>query len=152
MIRRAVCIPALGKRFFHDSRCGWAGPAWQIGNKIDMLKIIGIDPGLADTGVGVIAGTGMRVVNYSYGSIHTTKACSLPARLNTIYTKLRELLEIEKPDLMVVEDVFSLDKYPHSGITLGKVTGVILLAGSQMGLPAMPAPANSNSSGRSARF
>jgi len=36
---------------------------------------------------------------------------------------------------MVVEDIFSLQKYPKSGITLGKVTGVILLAGNQLDLP-----------------
>ncbi len=36
---------------------------------------------------------------------------------------------------MVVEDIFSLQKYPKSGITLGKVTGIILLAGNQLDLP-----------------
>jgi crossover junction endodeoxyribonuclease RuvC len=38
---------------------------------------------------------------------------------------------------MVVEDVFSLQKYPKSGINLGKVSGVVLLAGCQLGIPVM---------------
>ena len=41
---------------------------------------------------------------------------------------------------MVIEDVFSLQKYPKSGITLGKVTGVILLAGYQVDVPVTEVP------------
>jgi crossover junction endodeoxyribonuclease RuvC len=41
---------------------------------------------------------------------------------------------------MVVEDVFSLNNYPTSGILLGKVSGVILLAGHQAGIPVMEIP------------
>ena len=41
---------------------------------------------------------------------------------------------------MVVEDIFSIAKYPKSGITLGKVTGVILLAGCKCGIPIVEIP------------
>ena len=41
---------------------------------------------------------------------------------------------------MVVEDVFSLAKYPKSGITLGQVTGVVMLAGWQMGVSSVEIP------------
>ncbi len=41
---------------------------------------------------------------------------------------------------MVVEDVFSLEKYPKSGITLGKVTGAILLAGCEVKIPVIEIP------------
>jgi len=61
----------------------------------------------------------------------------LPSRLNKIFSKLLVVLNDEKPDLMVVEDTFSLQKYPKAGITLGKVTGVILLAGYQVNAPVM---------------
>jgi len=97
-----------------------------------MIKIIGIDPGLAETGIAVVSGAGDRVSVYSFGSIRTSPDMPLPERLNRIFSDLLPLLESEKPDLMVVEDIFSLDRYPKSGITLGKVTGVILLAGYQM--------------------
>ena len=41
---------------------------------------------------------------------------------------------------MVVEDVFSVDKFPNAGIALGKVTGVILLAGCRMEVPVIEVP------------
>lgn len=99
-----------------------------------MVKIIGIDPGLAATGVGVVYGSGTTVDGYSYGAIGTSKDQPLPERLDHIFSQLLRLLEREKPDLMVVEDVFSLEKFPRSGITLGKVTGVVLVAGFRAGL------------------
>ncbi len=95
-----------------------------------MVKIIGIDPGLAGTGIGIVRGIGKNVEGYSFGSINTSKNISLPGRLDQIFSNIFQVLKNEAPDLMVVEDVFSLEKYPKSGILLGKVTGVILLAGS----------------------
>ena len=97
-----------------------------------MIKIIGIDPGLAETGIAVVSGAGDKVSGYAFGSIRTSPDMPLPERLNRIFSGLVPVLESEKPDLMVVEDIFSVDRYPKSGITLGKVTGVILLAGYQM--------------------
>ncbi len=93
-----------------------------------MMKIIGIDPGLAGTGIGVIQGQGMDIQEYSFGSISTDAKDPLPARLNIIYTKVNAFLEQQRPDLVVIEDIYSLEKYPGSGIMLGKVTGVLLLA------------------------
>lgn len=104
------------------------------------MKIIGIDPGLAATGIGIIQGTGRRVAGYSFGSIHTSKQLPLPERLDRIYTKLRSLLKDESPDLMVIEQVFSLKEYPKSGISLGQVSGVILLAGLRSRVPAVEIP------------
>ena len=105
-----------------------------------MIKIIGIDPGLAATGIGIINGTGSKISSYSYGSINTSKDNSLQNRLNQIFSKLHLVLEEEKPDLMVVEDIFSLEKYPKSGILLGKVSGVILLAGCKINVQAIEIP------------
>lgn len=100
-----------------------------------MIKIIGIDPGLASTGVGIIRGRGLKVQEYAFGSISTSKKHTLPERLNHIFSKLNSLLANENPDLMVIEDVFSLEKYPGSGINLGKVTGVILLSACHAEVP-----------------
>lgn len=102
--------------------------------------MIGVDPGLADTGIGVIRGWGMKVDGYAYGSISTPKDLALTNRLEKIHAGLSEVLRDENPDLMIVEDVFSLEKYPKSGITLGKVTGVILLAGRQAEVPVSEIP------------
>ena len=105
-----------------------------------MLKIIGIDPGIASTGIGIVRGTGLSVEGYSFGTIKTPKNSPLPQRLNTIFTKLLPVLHDERPDLMVIEDIFSLGKYPKSGIQLGKACGVVLLAGHQANVPTVEIP------------
>ena len=92
------------------------------------MKVIGIDPGLADTGIGLVSGAGYRIDGFSYGSIHTEPDSSLAKRLNCIFSKLIALLDDEKPELMVVEDIFSIHRFPKSGINLGQVSGVIQLA------------------------
>ncbi|MBF0232280.1 MAG: crossover junction endodeoxyribonuclease RuvC [Desulfamplus sp.] len=98
-----------------------------------MFKVIGIDPGLAGTGIGLVQGDGRKVSAYSFGSICTDQKDSIYLRLNRIYTKALEFLCQQSPDIVVLEDIFSLKQYPTSGITLGKVTGVLLLAAHKSG-------------------
>jgi len=105
-----------------------------------MIKVIGVDPGLSATGVGIVRGIDLKVDGFSFGSIHTSKNLPLPNRLDQIFSNLLTVLKDEKPDLMVVEDVFSAEKFPNAGITLGKVTGVILLAGCRMEVPVIEVP------------
>ena len=100
-----------------------------------MTKIIGIDPGIATTGIGIVEGMDLKVQSFSFGSIQTSKNTPLSYRLNQIFSKLIQILNDLRPDLMVVEDIFSLQKYPKSGLNLGKVSGVILLAGSHVNIP-----------------
>ncbi len=96
--------------------------------------VIGIDPGLAATGIAVVGGSGRQIDSFAYGVIKTTSTLSIEARLEKIHTGIASLFRQEAPDLVVIEDVFSLEKYPKSGITLGKVCGVILLAVQQAGV------------------
>jgi crossover junction endodeoxyribonuclease RuvC len=105
-----------------------------------MLKIIGIDPGLAETGIGIIRGRGLKVHDYSFGSIKTSSRSPISDRLDKIFSEIHVILKDEKPDLMVVEDVFFLKENPKSGITLGKVIGVILLAGCRAEVPVIEVP------------
>jgi len=105
-----------------------------------MITIIGIDPGLAATGVGIVRGNGLKIEGYSFGSISTSKNNSLPNRLDHIFSKLLQILNDENPDLMVVEDVFSLARYPKSGISLGQVAGVVMLAGCRAGVSSIEIP------------
>lgn len=105
-----------------------------------MVKCIGVDPGLADTGIGFVTGFGFDIQGYSFGSIQTSKSLPLPERLDIIFSRLLRVLKDEKPDLMIVEDVFSLQKYPKSGIMLGKVIGVVLLSGFQSDIPIIEIP------------
>lgn len=99
------------------------------------VKVLGIDPGLAATGLGIVSGYGLRVTGHAYGSIRTSKGEATARRLEIIFDALTRVLEDEQPHLMIVEDVFSTERYPPAGITLGKVSGVILLAGQRHGVP-----------------
>ena len=99
-----------------------------------MIKIVGIDPGLAGTGIGVVQGDSRDISAYSFGSISTDTNESTPSRLNIIYTKITDFLNDQKPDLVVIEDIYSLEKYPGSGIMLGKVSGVLLVAAFRSGV------------------
>jgi crossover junction endodeoxyribonuclease RuvC len=96
-----------------------------------MITVVGIDPGLAATGIGIVKGTGLHVNSYGVDLIKTHKEDLLPERLNQIFVTILQLLKSESPDYLVIEDVFSLKQNPKSGIILGKVSGVILLAGCQ---------------------
>jgi crossover junction endodeoxyribonuclease RuvC len=100
-----------------------------------LIKIIGVDPGLAATGIGIVRGAGLKVSSCSYGSIYTSAASPLPDRLDLLYSRLLDTLYAESPDLMIMEEAFSLSKQPKSGITLGQVTGVLSLASSRAGVP-----------------
>jgi crossover junction endodeoxyribonuclease RuvC len=105
-----------------------------------LVKIIGIDPGLAATGIGVISGNGRKISQFAYGVVRTNQAFTQPVRLEKIYSRLLKLFQEETPDLVIIEDVFSLEKYPKSGITLGKVCGILLLAAQSAGARAKEIP------------
>jgi len=99
-----------------------------------MIKVVGIDPGLAGTGIGVVEGSRQKIHGYSFGSIETRAKDPVNLRLDTIYCKFLDFFCEQKPDLVVIEDIYSLEKYPGSGIMLGKVSGVILVATYKAGL------------------
>ena len=92
------------------------------------MKVIGIDPGLAMTGFGVVETLSRGGRACEWGTIRTEAHSPLPLRLKTIYDELRRLLEEWKPSLLVMEDVFVLKQFPKAAIQLGEVRGVIHLA------------------------
>jgi len=105
-----------------------------------MIKVVGIDPGLAGTGIGVVQGNSKQICAYSFGSISTDAQDPVSLRLHIIYSKILDFLREQQPDHVVIEDIYSLEKYPGSGIMLGKVSGVILVAACKAGLDAEEIP------------
>lgn len=105
-----------------------------------MFTVLGIDPGLASTGLGIVRGRGSKIASYAYGCVQTDSRSDLPSRLDRIYGSVTRVLKEEKPGLMVVEDVFSLETYPKSGIHLAKVVGVVLLAACRCQVPSVEVP------------
>ncbi|MGD9972435.1 MAG: crossover junction endodeoxyribonuclease RuvC [Desulfatirhabdiaceae bacterium] len=105
-----------------------------------MTTVIGVDPGLAETGIGIVQGSGFKIGRFAFDVLRTSADSSLPDRLHTIYSRCLEIFENQKPDVMIIEDIFILDKYPKSAISLGKVCGVILLAGAFCKIPVHEIP------------
>ena len=98
------------------------------------MIILGIDPGTASTGYGVLAGDGRGLVSLlECGVIRTRAREPLPARLHEIYAGVSELLARHRPDGMSVEDVFYA-KNVRTTVVLGHARGVVLLAGQQAGV------------------
>jgi crossover junction endodeoxyribonuclease RuvC len=99
-----------------------------------VIKVLGIDPGLAGTGIGIIQGSHKEILAYAFGSISTKAKEDVSFRLHKIYSETVNIIREQKPDIVIIEDIYSLAKYPGSGIMLGKVSGVIILAAHEAGL------------------
>jgi crossover junction endodeoxyribonuclease RuvC len=97
---------------------------------------LGIDPGTAVTGYGVVRCTtpgGGSLSLVECGVIRTRARDDLPARLNEIFDGIRELIARHNPAMVAVEDVF-YQKNVRTTLTLGHARGVILLAAQQASL------------------
>jgi crossover junction endodeoxyribonuclease RuvC len=93
--------------------------------------VLGVDPGTANTGYGVVKGDGPVTVSLvECGVIRTRPRDPLPARLREIYEGVRELIERHRPDAIAVEDVFYA-RNVRTTVVLGHARGVILLAAAQ---------------------
>lgn len=98
------------------------------------MIVLGIDPGTACTGFGVVEGDGLGPVSLvECGVIRTRPRDPLPARLHEIYEGVDELLARHRPDALSVEDVFYA-KNVRTTVVLGHARGVVLLAGQQRGV------------------
>jgi len=97
------------------------------------MIIIGIDPGTATTGFGVIEKNGQKIRVIDYGCILTPAKTPLHDRLDTIYDGLSEIVEKYQPDHLAVEELFFTNN-AKTAIAVGQARGVILLAGKKSGL------------------
>ena len=92
------------------------------------MKILGVDPGTATTGIGLIEGDrkkGFKCENYF--CITTPANSPLPDRIDTIYTELVDTIEKYKPDVLALEELF-FNTNPKTVMSVGRVSGVIILA------------------------
>jgi crossover junction endodeoxyribonuclease RuvC len=102
--------------------------------------VLGIDPGTATTGYGVVKGDRLGLIALiECGVIRTRARDSLPARLREIYDGVTELITRHRPDALCVEDVFYA-KNVRTTVVLGHARGVILLAGQQADLTVLELP------------
>ena len=92
------------------------------------MIILGLDPGLASTGFGVIFCGGASPTLQTAGYISTSARDPIAQRLFQLHTDIDQLITRVKPELVAIENVFSLVRYPRAGIVLGEVLGIIYLS------------------------
>jgi crossover junction endodeoxyribonuclease RuvC len=97
------------------------------------MKILGIDPGYGITGFGVIEANRGQYQLLRCGAITTPAGMDFSARLEIIYEDMRQLLEVTKPDVVAIEELF-FGQNVTTGIGVAQSRGVILLAIRQAGL------------------
>jgi crossover junction endodeoxyribonuclease RuvC len=98
------------------------------------MIVLGIDPGTATTGYGVVRRDGSGLVSLvECGVIRTRAREPLAFRLKEIYEGVRELIVRHRPAYLSVEDVF-YSRNVRTTVVLGHARGVVLLAGAEAGL------------------
>ncbi len=97
------------------------------------MRILGIDPGLAQTGYGLVDADAGEMHLVTYGVIRTEAGDPTPGRLQQIYQKVQELIVEYEPDAAALEELF-FGKNITSAIQVGKSVGVISLACAHAGL------------------
>ena len=91
------------------------------------MRILGIDPGYAILGWGVIDVVGNKFSVVDYGSILTDTSMEMPARLQVLYNELTELIHKYKPDDASIEQLF-FNSNAKTAILVGEARGVAVLA------------------------
>lgn len=91
------------------------------------MKILGIDPGTATTGFGVIEKTKGKFVTIDYGVISTPKTLPMSNRLLILFNDIEEIIAKYRPELIAVEQLF-FARNVTTALTVGQARGVILLA------------------------
>ncbi len=100
----------------------------------DVLIILGIDPGTATTGYGVIDKRGSAVKFVACGAILTDKNTPMPQRLEQIYNELNTLIDQYAPEVLVTEQLFFSNNVT-TALQVGRTVGIVLLTAAQRHLP-----------------
>ena len=99
------------------------------------MRILGIDPGLQRTGWAVIALDRFRAAVIEAGIVSTRAGDSPERRLQEIHRGLGQVIEELKPEVAVVEALYSHYQHPRTAILMGHARGVIFLAAAERNLP-----------------
>ena len=97
------------------------------------MIILGLDPGLAATGWGIIESTGNRLLHIAHGTVKTHAAEPLADRLAALYSGLEGIITAHACASAAIEEVF-VNANPQSTLKLGQARGVVLCAAARTGL------------------
>ena len=97
------------------------------------MRILGIDPGSRITGYGIVTTSGHEIGFVSCGTIRTAGETDFSRRLLVIFRDLCDVIEMHKPEVAAVEDMF-VDRNPRSALKLGHARGAAVVAALHCGL------------------
>lgn len=98
------------------------------------MLILGIDPGTAIMGYGLIEKKGNRLLPLTYSCWRTPAHTPMPERLLTLYNELQMFMQSYHPQQIAVEELF-FNRNTTTAITVAQARGVVLLAGAKAGIP-----------------
>ena len=98
-----------------------------------MQIVMGIDPGAANLGFGLVRVEGNRMVALDGGVVETSPDLPIERRLERIHRALAELIEWHEPRALALEDIY-FGKNVGSAVSVGQATGVAMLAAAQRGV------------------
>jgi crossover junction endodeoxyribonuclease RuvC len=98
------------------------------------MIVLGIDPGIANTGYGVVTGSGSRLQAAEFGVIETSASGAPEARLAEIHADVGELIRRHDVEAVAVEDLY-FGANVVSAMAVGQARGVVLLAAGQNAIP-----------------
>ncbi len=98
------------------------------------MLILGIDPGIAITGYGILDCDKTNVKIAASGSVQTSKMKTIQERLAELYADMQEIIKTYKPDIAVIEELFYF-KNLKTVIPVAQARGVIIMALAQNGIP-----------------
>lgn len=99
------------------------------------MLVLGIDPGTASTGYGLVRGDGARLHAVAHGVITTAARVAPERRLAEIHARVDDLLERHRPDVLAVEELY-FGANVRTAFAVGQARGAVLLAAGQRGIPA----------------
>jgi crossover junction endodeoxyribonuclease RuvC len=105
------------------------------------MSILGIDPGLHVTGYGVIDRRKRSFILKEAGILKTSAKEKIESRLGKVHDNLVHIIEEHKPEVVILEKLYSHYKHPVTAILMGHVRGVICLTAGARGIPVVSYPA-----------
>jgi crossover junction endodeoxyribonuclease RuvC len=98
------------------------------------MRVLGIDPGTAIMGFGIVEERGSELHALGYGALLTAAGEALPVRLLALYKGLQDLIGVHQPSAMAIESLF-FNRNVRTALAVGHARGVALLAAAQAELP-----------------
>src|SRR4051794_41552550 len=99
-----------------------------------MVVVLGIDPGTAHTGYGVVHARGARMAALDGGEIATGPADPLERRLTRIHARVCDLISEHRPDAVAIEELY-FGRNVRTAFAVGQARGVVLLSAGMAGVP-----------------